>query len=135
MSSNNSTNEVEGKEVAENEKGKVSKETFQTAPQTDRQEDVDKSGPARKPPLEQQKEIAQEKLQKMLGEQIANLGKEIGEKEIVDGNAASKQEADTAEATAAEKADTDGNGQDPTPTSKTIEVLSLHSCSAAPISL
>ena len=36
--------------------------------------------------------------------------KEINYKEVVEGNAASEQEASTGEATAAEVADTDGNG-------------------------
>ena len=53
-------NEVEGMKVAESKKGKVSKETSQTVPQTDRQEDVDKPGSASKPSLEQQKEVAKE---------------------------------------------------------------------------
>jgi len=121
MSSKNSMNEVEGEKVTENVEGKVSEETSQTAPQTDRQEDVDKPGSASKPSPVQQKVNARETTQKMLKEQIASL-----EREIAESNAASEQEAGTAEATAAEEAHTDGNGQNPTPTSKTIEVLPLH---------
>ena len=57
--------------------------------------------------------------------QIANLQKEIDDKEVVESNAASEQEAGTVEATAAEEAHTDGNGQNPTPTIETVEVLPL----------
>ena len=103
-------NEVEGKKGTESKKGKVSKETSQTVTQTDRQEDVNKSGSATKPSLAQQQEMhatimAKERKREMLQEHIANL-----EEQLADVDAASKQETGTAEATTAEEVDTDENG-------------------------
>ena len=93
MSSKNSLNEVEGGKVTENVEGKVSKETSQTAPQTDSQEDVNKPGLTSTSPLEQQKEAAEEKSQEALRERIANLQREIAERNVAVSNVTSVQEA------------------------------------------
>ena len=108
--------EVEGEKETENVEGKASEETSETVPETDSQEDVIKPGLPSISSLEQQKEADEEKSQKALTERIANLEKELAERKVARSNAASVQEAGTVEATAAEEAHTDGNGQDPTPT-------------------
>ena len=73
--------EMEGEKETENVEGKGSKETSQTVLKTDSQEDVIKPGLPSISSLEQQKEAEEEKTQKALEERIANLQKELAERE------------------------------------------------------
>ena len=93
--------------------GEVSKETPQIVSKTASQEDGS------------QKEAEDEKKQKALEERLANLQKELSQSEAAKRDAASVQEASIAEATPTVEAQDDGNGQSPTPTIETVELLPL----------
>ena len=94
--------------------GEVSKETPQTVFKTASQED------------DSRKEAENEKKQKALEERLEFLQKELSQSEAAKRDAASVQEASIAEATPTVEAQDDGNGQSPTPTIETVEVLPLH---------